>query len=194
MAYRETEKVKAHKEAQRQLVIASSIDVIKAHGFAGLDTRSIAARAGIARGLIFVYFADKDELVAQVEVVIMNRDAAAIDAAAKQFEGHAVRMLTAGIRALVARFSDRVSREMMAHSAAYRTTLQRKLGHLIGPVLVDKTEGRMLALAALGAVYGLAGTEGAAEKRAQAAVLFVLAGLGISAVTAAKAIEAVEKI
>jgi len=66
MAYRKTEKVLANLEARRNSILASAIDVIARSGMDGLTTDAVAARAGIAAGLMYKYFPDKTELVAAV--------------------------------------------------------------------------------------------------------------------------------
>src|SRR5258707_14208662 len=82
MAYRKTEKVLASMEARRNSILASAIDVITKSGMEGLTTDAVAERAGIAAGLTYSYFADKDELIAAVIAHLLARDVAAMKGAA----------------------------------------------------------------------------------------------------------------
>jgi AcrR family transcriptional regulator len=199
MAYQQTVKVKAHIAAQKQLIITCAIDLIKADGLPALTSRRIAERAGISNGLVFKYFPDMPELIAQVEAVIMNRDLEAIDSATKAHEGNPNRALVAGILMLMIRLADRISREMMAERESYRAAMARKLGHLIGPAIerverFERSDARTLARAALGAIQALALGEDQTQKNVSTVVLFVLGGIGIPAATAQAAMEAVEKV
>src|SRR5580704_8238681 len=82
MAYRETEKTRAQAQAKRNTIIASAIDVIARAGMDGLTTDAVAARAGIANGLMYKYFPDKAELVAAVFAKLLARDLETVRAAA----------------------------------------------------------------------------------------------------------------
>src|SRR5258705_10485654 len=82
MAYRKTEKVLASLEARRNSILASAIDVIARSGMEGLTTDAVAARAGIAAGLMYKYFPDKTELIATVTAQLLARDIAAMRKAA----------------------------------------------------------------------------------------------------------------
>src|SRR5262245_34137710 len=179
MAYQETEKTRAHREAQRGLIIASAADIIAKEGFHALTAKAIVARAGVSMGKIFFYFPDMTELVAAVEVTVMHRDRATIEAASRM----------AGARAVVGAFSavfdifatKAISRELMTHSEAYRDTLAKALGHVIGASeLCERNEVRNAARAALGALFGMAAASGPRAPRLSRALLFVLRGLGVS--------------
>jgi AcrR family transcriptional regulator len=78
MAYRKTEKVLANLEARRNSILASAIDVIAKSGMEGLTTDAVAARAGVAAGLMYNYFPDKTELVAAVFAKLLARVAEAL--------------------------------------------------------------------------------------------------------------------
>src|SRR5882672_8452836 len=95
MAYRKTEKVRASLEARRNSILASAIDVIAKSGMQGLTTDAVAARAGIAAGLMYKYFPDKAELIAAVIAHLLARDLAAIRDAA-QAEKDSLHALAAG--------------------------------------------------------------------------------------------------
>lgn len=81
MAYRKTEKVLAGIAARRAALIAAAIDVIARDGLEGLTTDAIAERAELAVGLIYKYFPDKTELLAEVVQQLLERDLKALRAA-----------------------------------------------------------------------------------------------------------------
>ena len=199
MAYHKSKLVRAHLDSQEQLIISTAIALIGKGGMEHMTAKRIARDADISAGKVFHYFADMAELTAKVEATIMARDMAAIESAAKQHETHPNRALTAAVLMLFVRFSTRASREMMIHGGSYRLALARQLSHLVGAVIeradrFEKTDGRMLARAALGAIFELAGTDGPSDKRVSLAVLFVLGAVGIPAATAQAAMDAVEKV
>jgi AcrR family transcriptional regulator len=47
---------------RRQLILEAALDVFAEQGFEGATTKEIAARAGVTHGLIYFYFASKEEL------------------------------------------------------------------------------------------------------------------------------------
>lgn len=191
MAYRKTELVLAHIEAQKQAILAAAIDCIRKGGMTAMTSTAISARAGISVGKVFHYFPDMAELAAQVEATIMTRDVEAIASAAKNHADHPTRALTAALFNLFVRLSDRTSRELLLHGESYRTRISRQLAHVIGPCLADRTEAGLLARGALGIIFEIAGMDGSADRRAQAAVLMACRGIGIPTAVVQRAIEAV---
>lgn len=53
-------------EARRQAVLDAALDVFVADGFAAARLDDIATRAGVAKGTIYLFFADKEDLFEQV--------------------------------------------------------------------------------------------------------------------------------
>ncbi len=47
---------------RRQLILEAALDVFAEQGFEGATTKEIAARAGVTHGLIYFYFASKEDL------------------------------------------------------------------------------------------------------------------------------------
>jgi AcrR family transcriptional regulator len=47
---------------RRQLILEAALDVFAEQGFQGATTKEIAARAGVTHGLIYFYFASKEDL------------------------------------------------------------------------------------------------------------------------------------
>src|SRR4051812_33722682 len=83
MAYRKTEKVLAGIEQRKtRLLWAASREIAK-HGLEGLTTDGVAARAGLAAGLLYKYFPDKVELVNAVVAAEVKTQLEAMAAAAE---------------------------------------------------------------------------------------------------------------
>lgn len=51
---------------RREAVFAATWELVEAHGFSAVTLRQVAERAGVALGTIFLYAANKDELLLQV--------------------------------------------------------------------------------------------------------------------------------
>lgn len=161
MAYRKTEKVLAQLEAKRNSFIAAAIDVIAKSGMEGLTTDAVAARAGVADGLLYSYFPDKTELLAAVVAHVLARDLAAMKEA---IEGNSSpeRALENGISLLFTRAS--ASYRVMAvisQMPIYREGMRRELARLIraagaegAPVLASATYGAIFETAAMGSRVG----------------------------------------
>lgn len=67
-----------HQDRRRHLVIAA-VDVWSRHGYAALDISSAARHAGVSRGVMKSYFADRDQLI--VGCVAFVRDEIQLDPA-----------------------------------------------------------------------------------------------------------------
>jgi len=131
MAYRKTEKVLATLEARHNSILASAIDVIARAGMEGFTTDAVAARAGVAEGLIYKYFADKTELLAAVVAHLLARDLAAMrDATGKT--KRPIEALEKGISILAARMTSNY-RLMSAIGGlpGYREGMRIELARLI---------------------------------------------------------------
>jgi AcrR family transcriptional regulator len=63
---------KAEPEARRQAILGAGLAVFAADGFAAAKLDDVAAKAGVAKGTIYLYFRDKEDLLEQIV-----RDAAA---------------------------------------------------------------------------------------------------------------------
>lgn len=53
-------------QARRQAILDAALDVFIAEGFAAARLDDIAARAGVAKGTIYLFFSDKEDLFEQV--------------------------------------------------------------------------------------------------------------------------------
>lgn len=190
MAYRKTEKVLAQLEAKRNSFIASAIDVIAKSGMEGLTTDAVAARAGVADGLLYSYFPDKTELLAAVVAHVLARDLAAIREAAIA-EREPTQALAAAIAVFYGRMeSPRVVRAM-ADQPAYLLPIRAELERLLKPATAGLApKARALAAGqALGAIFGAYGVSDGSKNNAPATVLFVLRGIGLSDAAARKIVE-----
>lgn len=178
MAYRKTEKVRAHKEAQLNLIVASAIDVAARDGLSAITSRAIAFRAGISAGLVFHYFPDMAELIARVEATLMVRDVDAMRTAAKAAPD-AVGALVAALRALFSRMH--VQAREIASLPDYARAVAVEIERLLRPIAgADPADCKTLARAVLGALREAAAAHGPAPKRERMALLFVLRGIGAS--------------
>ena len=81
MAYRETGKVREHKAAQRERLLATGEALVREGGFAALTVQALAARAGMGVGTVYRYFRAKDELATEVFRRATEREVAAVAAA-----------------------------------------------------------------------------------------------------------------
>src|SRR5271157_1911475 len=79
------------QKAQRQeKILKAAFDVFSAHGFEAARIDEVARRAGIAKGTIYLYFPDKEQLFRQVVRSLVQKRFAAV---AGSFEGTAERLL-----------------------------------------------------------------------------------------------------
>ena len=177
MVYRKTEKVKATLEARRDLIVASTIDVIAKSG--ECETRVIAARAGISEGGLYHFFADKTELLAAVTFEITQSDLEAMRAVSHE---NPLYSLPAAIVAFYGRLSSaHLARFRFASRAHYVATVAHLAGLIraIDPGLAPKA-CQQAASATLGAIYALHALGDGARNDARAAVLFALRAIGLS--------------
>jgi AcrR family transcriptional regulator len=83
MAYRETERVKARKDAVRQGILDAARVLVASGGFGAAQMADLAMRAGIATGTLYRYFPTKSDLFAEVFRVNSQREVDAFATAAK---------------------------------------------------------------------------------------------------------------
>lgn len=58
---------------KRQKIIAAAVDLFVEHGLHGTSMQALAKRAGVATGTVYLYFAGKDDLVAEAFHAIIDR-------------------------------------------------------------------------------------------------------------------------
>jgi AcrR family transcriptional regulator len=180
MAYRKTEKVLAQLEAKRSLILACAIDVVGKPGFDGALVEATAARAGVSVGLLYNYFPDRTELFAAVVASVLARDLAEMRERAKE-ERDALQALVGAMVVLLNRFSGtRVSQEVGAEPI-YEKGVRDELARLIGAAIdIAPADVRLAARGVLGALCGMAKASGPESKRASAAIVFALRGIGVT--------------
>ena len=66
MPYRPTEKTKARKKAQNDLLLNTSLTIVSESGFQALTIAGLAERASVATGTVYKYFDSKAVLCAEV--------------------------------------------------------------------------------------------------------------------------------
>jgi AcrR family transcriptional regulator len=151
MAYRKTEKVLSKIAATRSLIIACSIDIIAADGLDALTTRTLADRAEIATGSIFLHFADTKELIIAVASELRTRDIEAMQQAGA--DKRPIPTLIAGISCLAHIVASKY-RLMSAIGTlpAYREPVQAELATMIKATKPGERPA-ILAAMAYGAIF-----------------------------------------
>lgn len=66
MAYRETEQIRARKEAIRARILRAAVELVAQQGFGAVSINEVAARADVATGSVYRYFPSKAELFSEV--------------------------------------------------------------------------------------------------------------------------------
>lgn len=81
------------KEARPQELLASAIELFVERGFAATRLEDVARRAGVSKGTLYLYYANKEDLfkaVVRQSIVPMIDDA---EASVAEFDGHSVELL-----------------------------------------------------------------------------------------------------
>lgn len=102
MAYRETAKVKAHKQDLRRRILDAARELIAEGGYPAAQMGAVAEAAGVATGTLYRYFPSKAELFAQVFRDAVQHEVDAVAWAANQ-AGSVLERLQAGIETFVRR-------------------------------------------------------------------------------------------
>jgi AcrR family transcriptional regulator len=97
------------KALRNEQILAAAFDVFAAHGYAETRLDEVARRAGVAKGTIYLYFKDKEQLFrAVVQSLVQKR----FDAIAGTFKGTAEQLL----RELLSRIYSQVVRNEKVRS------------------------------------------------------------------------------
>ena len=97
------------KRLRQEEITAAAFDVFAAHGYEATRIDDVARQAGIAKGTIYLYFRDKDQLFrAMVRSLVQIR----FDAALGGFQGTAEELL----REMMSRMYDRIVKNEKARS------------------------------------------------------------------------------
>jgi AcrR family transcriptional regulator len=81
------------KEARPQELLAAAVDLFVERGFASTRLEDVARRAGVSKGTLYLYFANKEELfkaVVRDSIIPVIGDA---EASIAEFEGHSADLL-----------------------------------------------------------------------------------------------------
>ncbi len=74
--------MQARLDAQRESLVAAAAALLAEQGFAGCTVAAVAARAGVASGTVYKYFAGKAELIAEVFRSIVTHEVEVVRQAA----------------------------------------------------------------------------------------------------------------
>jgi AcrR family transcriptional regulator len=201
MVYRRTERESARLAARHEAIIAAARAFASEGGLQAVQIAPVAERAGVAAGTVYRYFPSKEDLVAAVVSDTVERQVAAIRAAAiaapGALSGLAAALTAFGFRtlrmrrlafALLAQGSEGVE----AGSLAFRRSIGQEFEGLIRAAIaggqLPEQPPAVMAAAILGSmVESLAGPlvpapSGPAAERAavQRMTLFALRALGVA--------------
>jgi len=86
------------KEARPQELLDAALDLFVERGFAATRSEDVAARAGVSKGTLYLYFPSKEELLKEViRHNVVNEIAEGVDIV-RQFEGSSAELLAMMLR------------------------------------------------------------------------------------------------
>jgi AcrR family transcriptional regulator len=102
MAYRETPRSRARRQAARQSILSAAEALVSQGGFRDAGIAQVAERAGIAVGTVYRYFQSKGELFSEVFRVATQREVDRVEQALQR-EGTASEQLETALRLFASR-------------------------------------------------------------------------------------------
>jgi AcrR family transcriptional regulator len=93
MEQRSPTRWRRRKEARPDEILAAALESFAARGFAATRLEDVAARAGISKGTLYLYFKSKEELFQAVVRATLLPNLARIEALAATFEGPSATLL-----------------------------------------------------------------------------------------------------
>ena len=93
MEQRSPTRWRRRKEARPDEILAAALESFAARGFAATRLEDVAARAGISKGTLYLYFKGKEELFEAVVRATLLPNLARIEALAASFEGPSATLL-----------------------------------------------------------------------------------------------------
>jgi AcrR family transcriptional regulator len=93
MAARSPSRWRRRKEARPEEILAAALASFAERGFAATRLEDVAARAGISKGTLYLYFRGKEELFEAVVRATLVPNIARLEALAATFEGPSARLL-----------------------------------------------------------------------------------------------------
>jgi AcrR family transcriptional regulator len=82
------------KEARPQELLDAALELFTEKGFAGARSEEVAARAGVAKGTLYLYYPSKEELLKAVIQQRLSVEISAVAAEVDAYEGPAADLLT----------------------------------------------------------------------------------------------------
>ena len=152
----------------RERVLAAGLEVLKAEGYAGLTTAKVAARSGQNKALIAYHFGSKQGLVAEVGSEVSESITTEVIGGLGRTE--TVEQLVRGVMAGLWRVMDRDERlARLYFDLAAVSVVERDVRAVMREM---KDSWRKVVAELL-----LAASDGPAPRRAEAAAVYVIAGL-----------------
>lgn len=93
MEQRPSTRWRRRKEARPDEILAAALESFAARGFAATRLEDVAARAGISKGTLYLYFKSKEELFEAVVRATLLPNLARIEALAASYEGPSAGLL-----------------------------------------------------------------------------------------------------
>src|SRR5512147_1736143 len=84
------------KEARPQELIDAALELFAEKGFAATRSEEVAARAGVAKGTLYLYYPSKEELLKAVISQRLSSEIAAVAEYSAKYEGSCASLLTEG--------------------------------------------------------------------------------------------------
>lgn len=186
MAYRKTEKVLAHLDAQRDAILDAAESLIAKYGLGALNMADAASRAGMAAGSVYKYFPDKREVFAALVARALARDVMAMRAAAAG-ERYPLNALARAIAVFYHGLGEPRLFRAIASEVGYRAGVRSELARLLRLARDDlpPNQIRILAASAFGIICEVFDAFGPSRVGRKGAVETVLRSLGVS-ITAAE--------
>lgn len=166
MAYRETAKTRAKRQAVRQRLLESAETLVANHGFRGAPVAAVAELAEVATGTVYRHFESKGELFSEVFRRATEREVARVDEALHE-TGTVVERLDRALRIFAARamraptmawalIAEPVDPQVDQERLVYRHTYAKLFGEVIAEGIrngeLPEQETSLVSAAMVGAI------------------------------------------
>ena len=121
------------KDQSTNAILSAATRVLSHHGYAGTTISRVSEAAGVSRGLLHYHFKNKEEMLAQVLQVNMEKSVELVDTALSSSDSpeHFADGLVSAIRSLITGNPDYVNLFLEGLATArYSDAVRRKLGDL----------------------------------------------------------------
>lgn len=68
----------SHSSVKREAILNATLALLASSGFHGFSIKQLAAKAGVATGTVYIYFQDRDSLIRELHMNILQRFAEAM--------------------------------------------------------------------------------------------------------------------